>query len=289
MLRSMTAYSNKKLILDNCILEFTLSSLNSKYLKIYFDLPENIVKKENRLRKIIKNRIKRGKINLKAEIKYNNKDITGVIDINRELIEYYYNELNKLDIQMKIDLSDILELPNVVQKTDMSFSDESWNKIYTKVKDLIDDLINEENNEGLEIEKDILKKLEKIENNLNNIEVDKNLRIDKYRKLLLKKVDELGVSDIIDEDRMYKEISYFADKIDINEEIVRIKTHLKRLRKLIKNDTVEKGKKIKFFSQEMFREVNTIGAKIKDADISHWVVNIKELLGNIKEQSYNVW
>jgi uncharacterized protein (TIGR00255 family) len=285
----MTAYSNKKLILDNCILEFTLSSLNSKYLKIYFDLPENIVKKENRLRKIIKNRIKRGKINLKAEIKYNNKDITGVIDINRELIEYYYNELNKLDIQMKIDLSDILELPNVVQKTDMSFSDESWNKIYTKVKDLIDDLINEENNEGLEIEKDILKKLEKIENNLNNIEVDKNLRIDKYRKLLLKKVDELGVSDIIDEDRMYKEISYFADKIDINEEIVRIKTHLKRLRKLIKNDTVEKGKKIKFFSQEMFREVNTIGAKIKDADISHWVVNIKELLGNIKEQSYNVW
>ncbi len=154
---------------------------------------------------------------------------------------------------------------------------------------MIKELIRDENEEGEEIEKDILNKIDRIKDNLENIKVDKNSRIDKYRKLLLTKVDELGISDIIDEDRMYKEISYFAEKIDINEELVRIETHINRLEKLIKSKKVEKGKKIKFYTQEMFREINTVGAKIKDADISHHVVNIKDLIGKIKEQSFNVW
>jgi len=181
-------------------------------------------------------------------------------------------------------------LPYSIEKTNISIKDKEWVKFKNILNKIIVKFLTVADEEGQKLKNDILNHIKMIDENINKIKVDKEERIAKYRKLLLEKVDELDISDIIDKDRLYKEISFYAEKIDINEEITRIKSHLEALRKMVeKENNTEKGKKIKFIVQEMNREINTIGAKVKDAKISFTVVNVKELLEKIKEQSYNIW
>ncbi|HMA69010.1 MAG TPA: YicC/YloC family endoribonuclease [Candidatus Mcinerneyibacterium sp.] len=290
MLRSMTSYYDYNLSFDFFDLELKLQSVNSRFLNISVFVPDILKEKEWEIKKILKNKIKRGKVKLTVDINFNEEMLQKKVKINKKIIEKYYKELNSLKVPLKISYSDILNLPYSIEKTNISIKDKEWVKFKNILNKIIVKFLTVADEEGQKLKNDILNHIKMIDENINKIKVDKEERIAKYRKLLLEKVDELDISDIIDKDRLYKEISFYAEKIDINEEITRIKSHLEALRKMVeKENNTEKGKKIKFIVQEMNREINTIGAKVKDAKISFTVVNVKELLEKIKEQSYNIW
>ena len=290
MLRSMTSYYDYNLSFDFFDLELKLQSVNSRFLNISVFVPDILKEKEWEIKKILKNKIKRGKVKLTVDINFNEEMLHEKVKINKKIIEKYYKELNSLKVPLKISYSDILNLPYSIEKTNISIKDKEWVKFKNILNKIIVKFLTVADEEGQKLKNDILNHIKMIDENINKIKVDKEERIAKYRKLLLEKVDELDISDIIDKDRLYKEISFYAEKIDINEEITRIKSHLEALRKMVeKENNTEKGKKIKFIVQEMNREINTIGAKVKDAKISFTVVNVKELLEKIKEQSYNIW
>lgn len=290
MLRSMTSYYDYNLSFDFFDLELKLQSVNSRFLNISVFVPDILKEKEWEIKKILKNKIKRGKVKLTVDINFNEEMLHKKVKINKKIIEKYYKELNSLKVPLKISYSDILNLPYSIEKTNISIKDKEWVKFKNILNKTIVKFLTVADEEGQKLKNDILNHIKMIDENINKIKVDKEERIAKYRKLLLEKVDELDISDIIDKDRLYKEVSFYAEKIDINEEITRIKSHLEALRKMVeKENNTEKGKKIKFIVQEMNREINTIGAKVKDAKISFTVVNVKELLEKIKEQSYNIW
>ena len=290
MLRSMTSYYDYNLSYDFFDLELKLQSVNSRFLNISVFVPDILKEKEWEIKKILKNKIKRGKVKLTVDINFNEEMLHEKVKINKKIIEKYYKELNSLKVPLKISYSDILNLPYSIEKTNISIKDKEWVKFKNILNKIIVKFLTVADEEGQKLKNDILNHIKMIDENINKIKVDKEERIAKYRKLLLEKVDELDISDIIDKDRLYKEISFYAEKIDINEEITRIKSHLEALRKMVeKENNTEKGKKVKFIVQEMNREINTIGAKVKDAKISFTVVNVKELLEKIKEQSYNIW
>jgi len=286
----MTSYYDYNLSFDFFDLELKLQSVNSRFLNISVFVPDILKEKEWEIKKILKNKIKRGKVKLTVDINFNEEMLQKKVKINKKIIEKYYKELNSLKVPLKISYSDILNLPYSIEKTNISIKDKEWVKFKNILNKIIVKFLTVADEEGQKLKNDILNHIKMIDENINKIKVDKEERIAKYRKLLLEKVDELDISDIIDKDRLYKEISFYAEKIDINEEITRIKSHLEALRKMVeKENNTEKGKKIKFIVQEMNREINTIGAKVKDAKISFTVVNVKELLEKIKEQSYNIW
>lgn len=290
MIRSMTGFSKSEVEENGIRAVVELKSLNGRHLDINCRMPRNLQHQENAIREIIRKSITRGSININI-----NLDIDPKIEqfnIDEYTANQYFNALNELKKKLKlretIKIEHLLEFSSMfMQKEEPEDDNLLMQPIIKALRNAIRALNNMRSREGKQISKDIISRVKKIEKTSGEVEKLGAARIPEAREKLRQKVAQLFESDEVDEQRLQMEMVLMADKLDISEEIVRLRSHISYFFDVMRQkDPV--GRKINFLLQEMNREANTIGSKINDAKISQFVVQIKEELEKIREQIQNL-
>ena len=287
MILSMTGYGKSESDLSFAVLNVEARSVNSKQLDLNLHLPSVLKEKEDCLRSVAGKKLLRGKVDIDFNIEWGNSRKNQII--NRELAKKYYDELNSLQQDINTQSSDILSLilkmPDVISNEKISVENSDWNLTEKAMLAAIDHLIKFRAKEGKMLEKDIMQHIDIIEHNLDKIKKIEPKRAIDVRKRLLNRMQEYNISPDID--RFEQELIYYLEKLDINEEMVRLTSHCDYFKETI-GDTEPIGKKLGFIIQEMGREINTIGSKANNAEIQKLVILMKDALEQIKEQVLNV-
>lgn len=286
----MTGYGKSVVELENKKLTIEIKSLNSKQLDIYTRIPGLYKEKELELRNSIKSRLERGKIELNIFIESIGLDKTN--KINKPVIEAYYNQLkeisNSLDIELNASaVESLLKLPDALKVEIQELDESEWLKIEQTFQSAIDAMLEFRKQEGDALEKDILQRINKIEELLLKVEPFEEKRIEYIKKRISDGLNEFIENQKVDQNRFEQEIIYYIEKIDITEEKVRLKNHCDYFRKTCQTQE-SVGKKLGFISQEIGREINTLGSKANDSDIQKIVIQMKDELEKVKEQILNV-
>ena len=280
----MTGYCSSIISTGKINHTIELKCLNSKYLDLNLKLPYILRKKEFELKKIIGNKLLRGKIELLItnEIKKENKKAVLI----RENIKSYLKELKKMNSNDSVDLLKIaMTLPGAYEVSDSDLSKKDYKKIEKEIFSLIENVIKFRKKEGKEICLDLKKKVKIIEKKIQEIKKLESKRIENKKRKIHKEMDKLNL--LIDKNRMEQEMIYYIEKLDINEEIIRLNSHLKLFKSEL-NNKLPIGKKLGFISQEIGREINTLGAKANDPLIQKMVIEMKDNLEKIKENVLNI-
>ena len=289
MILSMTGYGFKRAVIKNEIIEIEIKSLNSKYFDIQNQIPKELNHKEIHIINLLKKNLKRGKVNLSITINQLIKKDT--IEINKNIFKKKYNELKSLSKSVKNSYEkDLFKITSSLNNI-ITYKSNNNNITYNKILPFLNETINQCNKfrkkEGQYLAKDLKKNIENINTCLNSIiETDKKT-IHKKEKILKNKLKNISNNIEIDKNRLEQEILYYVEKQDINEEIQRLKSLLSHFLKTMKSKN-HYGKKLIFISQELGREINTIGSKTNELDIKNKVIVMKEKLEKIKEVLFNV-
>ncbi len=292
MVKSMTSFGRASSEEGNKYLfSVEMKSVNSRYLDINIRLPKSIISLEEEIRKLINMKLFRGKV----DIFINQKSYStgeGVARLNLKLAESYYNCLKEIEgnlgVKNDITATQIARFSDVITIVE---EESSIEEIWQVIKPLIDSsLIMMDNmriNEGEKLKEDILSKLNEIESLVYKIEEIADTVPNTYKKKLENKLKDLLDGIEIDEARIAQEIAIIADKSAVDEEITRLKSHLNQMRETF-NEEGQIGRKLDFIIQEMNREANTIASKSSDMNMTNYVINIKNLIEKIREQSQNI-
>ena len=289
MLLSMTGYGRGTVNFNGKSITIEIRSLNSKYTDIRLKIPQNYKEKEHELRKILSDRAERGKLDLTIDI----KSAAGDEDygLNSALFKKYYKELSQLSTELDMPKGDlmqaILKLPNVVAAEEEKIDEEEWKSVLSGLKESIDHFINFRSAEGKAMEEDLRIRISKIMEYLKSLNPFETERITKLRQRLHQNLEEYLGKEKVDENRFEQEIIFYLEKIDVTEEKVRLEQHCKYFIEELDKKIVQKGRKLSFISQEMGREINTLGAKAYSSEIQRLVVCMKDELEKIKEQVAN--
>lgn len=291
MLRSMTGFGRAKYNQDAREYSVEIKSVNNRYSDISIKLPRNISFLEENIKKLISSEVKRGKV--EVFITFNNNSDKGKnIQINRELAKKYIEEMNKLaeitKINSNIEVIDVIKMPDVLNTKLDEDDEELINKELTIcTKEAINNFITMREIEGNKIKEDLEKRISKISEKINEINLISTGLVKEYIVKLKKRVNDLLSPNTIDETRLAQEIVIYSDKCSIEEEITRLKSHIAQFLDLLEEET-SNGKRMDFLIQEMNRETNTIGSKANNLQITNYVVDIKTELENIREQIQNI-
>ena len=284
----MTGFGNASLDSEFGKISLDIKSLNSKNLDLNYSLNPIFRNIEGDIRSILTNTLKRGKIDFKINFKISEKNFNS--NLNHDVIKSYIKDLKKITPETLIDSSELLKiaitLPNSIETNRPDLNQNLLDTIKELVKNAVKELIDFRIQEGISMEKDLLSNLDIIKNKMIQIEQLIPDRMISIRKRLKKSLDNIKVE--IDLNRFEQELIYYLEKFDINEEIVRLKNHLIYFKKTINESQIEKGKKLIFISQEIGREINTIGSKSNNLPIQQAVVEMKNELEKIKEQLLNI-
>ncbi|HOP29187.1 MAG TPA: YicC family protein [Spirochaetota bacterium] len=287
-MESMTGYAFVEKSSDQFSYSVEIKSLNSKYLEVFVNLPKIMRNEENELIQIVKKNFTRGKIELNIDIfDWNN---IKPVSLNTELMKKYYYELEILQRDLKIKeplkFDSLLLLEGITQKERSVLTDRSKKDIYITLDAVISKTIDMRKKEGISIRKDITASLSLISKDVSRIKTISKKVIDEKKETLKNRLKVLTEGNL-DNTRLYTEIAIMADKLDINEELVRMNDHLEKLKILMK-EKGQMGRKLDFLSQELFREINTIASKSNNSEISHMVVDIKNHIDKIREHCRNI-
>lgn len=284
MIYSMTGYGKAEAQLRDKNILLEIKSLNSKNLDISVRLPNEIREIELGLRKIISENLLRGKIDLFVTIEdcSNNQSKS----INSTVVNDYINQLRDIYPGDEIELLKLaIKLPNTISnKKDVNGKNET-NEIEKLLGHAIKDLKKYRLEEGRALKIDLEIRIKNILNSLSEIKKFESKRIDRVKKNLKELLNKLNLE--VNEDRYEQELIYYIEKYDITEEKIRLKNHIDFFKKSL-NSKESSGKKLSFITQEIGREINTIGAKAYDSKIQHLIVRMKDELEKIKEQLFNI-
>jgi uncharacterized protein (TIGR00255 family) len=289
MIVSMTGFGKASGTFNDKKYSVEIKSLNNRYLEIGLKCPKYLMTKEFEIRELFRNKISRGKIYLIINI----DGSEGKSYFNEALVKGYVDAIKKIRKSIrsdeKIKIEHILKFAETFSDEDMAdIDDEEFTFIKSLISGAIDDLVIMKKNEGKQLEKDFLNRIENIENAYSKfIEISKANVQAEYNKLK-EMIDNL-ITDktTVNESRLEFEIALISEKLDISEECTRLKSHLKYFREFMQSEELS-GRRLNFLLQEMNREVNTIASKSSDAVISQTVTIIKEELERIREQIQNV-
>ena len=284
MIKSMTGYASESFIINTTKFLVEIKSVNSKNIDLSIRIPQILKSYENDLRKKLTDKLHRGKIemNVSTEGKFSKEEIS----FNNEIIKKYIKELKRIDNDGDANYLKIaMGLPNAYEAKSAELNNRQTKSLLNKIYSIIAKVDTFREKEGLETEKDIKNKISKIKNSLNQIKKIEKDRITKKRKKLIAELDKIKLE--IDNNRFEQEMIYYMEKFDINEEIIRLKSHLILFDESIKSK-VPNGKKLGFICQEMGREINTLGSKANDAVLQKHVIDMKENLEKIKENILNI-
>ena len=290
-MKSMTGYGRAKLQKESREYIVEIKSVNHKYLDMNIKLPRNLFCMEDRVRKSISNKISRGKIDV--FITYINNGIEGKnILINKDIARLYIKELEELanenNIASGLRATEISKLPEVLNIViDEDDEDKIWSDLNECLEEALSNFVNMRETEGERIKLDLEERLNEINENVAKIIQNSTGLIEEYVVKLRNRIKEMLDTDIVDETRLAQEIVIYSDKISIEEEITRIKSHIEQFRTLLdEQDPI--GKKADFIIQEMNRETNTMGSKSGSIDIINLVIKIKTQLEDRREQIQNI-
>ena len=290
MLLSMTGFGRVKSSWKNKTIIVEIRSLNSKIFDLRTKTPQNYRNKEADIRKILSEKFERGKIDLVLEIHCETDEPENLI--NKVLFEKYYRELNQLKNSLGLGEVDffqsILRLPNVVATGEEEFSDEEWSMVLLTVADCIKELNDYREKEGQSIETDMKYRIQHIEASLSKVPGHEPERIQRVKDRLRENLAQYEGKEKIDENRFEQEIIYFLEKMDITEEKHRLSQNCAYFMEELEKPERSKGRKLGFITQEIGREINTLGAKANHAAIQKLVISMKDELEKIKEQVANV-
>jgi uncharacterized protein (TIGR00255 family) len=288
MLQSMTGFGNASIDSEFGKISLDIKSLNSKNLDLNYSLNPMFRNIESDIRSILTTSLKRGKIDFKINFKISENNFNS--NLNHDVIKSYIKDLKKITPGTLFDRAEFLKiaitLPNSIETNRPDLNQNLLDAIIELVKNAIKELIDFRSQEGVSMEKDLLSNLEVIQNKLIQIEELIPERMNSIKKRLKKNLDNIKVE--IDLNRFEQELIYYLEKFDINEEIVRLKNHLIYFKTTLNESQIEKGKKLTFISQELGREINTIGSKSNNLPMQQAVVEMKNELEKIKEQLLNV-
>ncbi len=290
MIISMTGYGKGAAESKKYIAEVELKSVNSRYLEIYPKLPNHLMSKEYEIREILKSKVNRGKLSLIVSLKKKSTNNLA-LDFNRNNVKAVVDFLNDIKKAAKLEskpaLSDVLLFKDVLTDVDSKLAEEEFALVTKALNKAIANFNKMRKDEGKELTTDLLNRIKLIENELNEIqEQTANSVKEHYDKLKLR-LDNILANVTIDEQRLAQELAIISDKSDITEETVRLKSHIKFFKKIIKQDK-EPGRKLNFLCQELLRETNTISSKTLSTSVVHSAVRIKEEIEKIREQIQNI-
>lgn len=289
---SMTGYGRGEYENDLYKFKIEIKSVNHRYIDINVKIPRQTSYLEETIKKKIKGQLFRGKIDMYISLEYLSESQID-IKIDNELANSYYNALEELicylNLEDNISLNNILNIPEIVKTKKRDLDEDSiWEVLNNALNIALENILSMKKEEGLELKKDILIKLDTIEAYIKNIEERSPEVVIEYKKKLNDRISELIDNDtILDKERLNNEVVFFADKASIDEELVRLKSHIKQL-KLILEEENSIGRKLDFLIQEFNREINTIGSKSGDILITTYVVELKSEVEKIREQVQNI-
>jgi len=291
MMVSMTGYGKTTCELNGKMITIEAKSLNSKQLDIYTRLPNLYKDKDIEIRNNISTRLKRGKIDL--YINFDNSEVSNSSKINFALVKDYYEQIKEINnkLEMQTDESTILptlmRFPDVLKTGKEELDETEWNKVLEQIMAALNIVESFRNQEGIVLEKDILSRVQLIEDLLILIQPFEDQRIQKLREKMYSGFNEIGDKEKVDSNRFEQELIYYIERLDITEEKVRLKNHCSFFREVCRDEN-QSGKKLGFIAQEIGREINTIGSKANSSEIQRIVVQMKDELEKIKEQLMNV-
>jgi uncharacterized protein (TIGR00255 family) len=288
MIKSMTGFGKASGTFLNKKITVEIKSLNSKQLDLNLRLPGIYKEKELELRSFLGKEIERGRVDV--FINTESAEDTADLSINKSLAMSYYQDLKELAEATgeKTDfLALIMRMPDVLKNERPQLQPEEWQQLMEISIQAIGAFNQFRKDEGVSLKKDIVNRIELILENLKQVETFDQDRINNTREKLLKNLNEFVEKGNIDNNRFEQELIYYLEKFDITEEKVRLKTHCDYFLKTMETEASE-GRKLGFITQEIGREINTIGSKANHAEIQKRVVQMKDELEKIKEQMLNV-
>lgn len=289
MIQSMTGYgigsaSEKKLSVN-----VEIKSVNSRYFETFLKIPQSLASKEYDLRELIKQKIQRGKINCIVQLKRDGTE-NGIADLDPEKLKAFLELIKKIRktaaIKDPVKLEHILFNKDLIMSRDTEISEAEFALVKKALIKAIDQLLLMRRNEGKELAKDLKNRIKFIDVKVKEIETEFGNGKRNYFEKLQSRVNELIGEQTIDKDRLNVELAFIADRADITEECVRLKSHLKFF--LNSLNEPEPGRKLNFLCQEMNREANTISSKSISTSVTHTAVFIKEEIEKIREQIQNI-
>ena len=288
MLKSMTGFGKATQEFENKTVSVEIRSLNSKNVDLNLRLSSIYRDKEHELKSEIAKLLERGKIDLSVYVE--SKIQETPVEVNTDLAKVYYQKIKQLAIELNEPttnlLAQVLKMPDVLKSERKEPNEQDWQDIHQVILKAIDGLNQFRSDEGKSIEKDFEDRLHIINTALENIKVHDAARIQNIKDRIKKNLEEVVGAEKVDKNRFEQELIYYIEKLDINEEKVRLKTHLDYFIKTMKEPAG--GRKLNFIGQEIGREINTIGSKANDAEMQKMVVLMKDELEKIKEQTNNV-
>jgi uncharacterized protein (TIGR00255 family) len=291
MIKSMTGYGRGEFQEENKRIEAEIRSFNHRYLDVSLRLPRKLNPLEGQVRNLIKQRISRGRLEIAVQL----DDSSGSeqkLEIDLSLAKDIHSALTSLQehlhIPGEIRLETLTNFRDLFVRKELEIDlEKEWKSLQTALENALTNLEQMRQNEGLNLRNDFLARLKTVEDLANQIAAKAPLALQGCRDRLAERVAELSVGVEIDPSRLAQEVAFLAERSDITEELVRIKSHLNQFRELL--DRPESlGRKMEFLLQEFNREANTIGSKANDASISHLTVEIKSELEKMREQVQNV-
>ena len=287
MVQSMTGFGKSRVSIPGKNISIEIKSLNSKQQDFSVRMPGTYKSKEMSIRKMLQKELFRGKVECNINV-----ELTGEASnhkINKQLIKSYFEQMTPLLSSSEMTpevLSIIMRMPDVMNFEREELEQEEWEILKNGVSDALKNIVDFRKEEGASLEDDLLKRVSAIENGLEDVKRHDKIRVENMKERLNTSISEIK-DNLIDKNRFEQEVIYYLEKLDINEEKVRLAQHCKYFKDTLVSE-IEKGKKLGFIAQEMGREINTVGSKANNAEIQKIVVLMKDSLEKIKEQVLNV-
>ena len=292
MIKSMTGFGRADGALDNLKITVEIRSVNHKYQELSFKMPKDFFILEEQLRKKVKEYISRGRVDLFLSFDKEERN-TQNLQIDWQLISQYIDAVSELheryNLLEQLSAKDLIRFPNVVN---FGYDEIVADQIAEQLLELVDSALQELSQmrltEGASLYYDLVEKLRGVQDLLGKVEERAPLVVKDYQERLTERIQDLtaGLAEI-DESRVLTEVAFFADKVSIDEEVNRLKSHFSQFLTII-DETEPVGRKLDFLIQEINREVNTIGSKANDISLSQYVVEMKSEIEKIREQVQNI-
>ena len=291
MVKSMTGFGSASSDISGTAVTIEIKSLNSKFLELSLRLPSMYRDKELELRAELSKLVERGKVDVSINIGSVNSDLSKKSNINKEIFKAYFEELNQLRDELKVSdqliFETIIKLPFVLGNEKAEGDEEQWKAINILVKEAILKFNSFREVEGKVTEDDLKLRIKNIFILLIEAEKYEKGRTENIRERLHKNLSEIKDITSVDQNRFEQELIFYFEKLDITEEKLRLRSHCDYFLETLKS-TEANGKKLGFITQEIGREINTLGSKANDANMQRTVVEMKDELEKLKEQLANV-
>lgn len=294
MIKSMTGFGRGELNSETGHFSVEVRSVNSRTCNVVVRLPENLLALEGKVSSYIRSRASRGQINVTVALDKNEASSGRKVTIDRELAREYFERLTEvkeyLSLDESVDLDTITALPGVINveepKEDI---DEAWQVLHSALEIAVDQLIEMRKTEGAAMLNDLSNRLETMSQLTGQINARAPEVVEKYRQRLQKRINELQQAQVIvDESRIATEIAIMAERSDVTEEIVRLRSHIDQIRDSLEKTDEPVGRHLDFILQEVNREVNTIASKASDTQIATDCIQFKDETEKMREQVQNI-